>query len=309
MQSVELTTKPRTQSNALRGPRVIRVVLVQAESALGTETDDPRRSNLATTLAAIEHAGNEDAHLIVFGELFLTGYRTDEWLHRWATPLDPPGAEIDALARAAEHHGVHVIMGLATFGPSVPGDIYNSAVLIGPRGVIGTYRKTHVAAFPTFDQGLAAERCYYSPGDDLPVFESDIGRIGIQICYDLSFPEVSRVQTLKEADVLVNISASAGTAANEEYMDHFLFTRAAENAVWLINCSVVGDQKNDRFFGGSRVVAPDGSTVAKAKVYAEDTLVVDIDLDAVRTERAMSHILSTRNPAIYGALARLDNRE
>ena len=55
--------------------------------------------------------------------------------------------------------------------------------------------------------------------------------------------------------------------------------------------------------GGSRVVAPDGSTVAKARTYAEDTLVVDIDLDAVRTERAMSHILSTRNPAIYGALA------
>src|SRR5262249_20649563 len=124
-----------------------------------------------------------------------------------------------------------------------------------------------------------------------------------QICYDLSFPEVSRVQTLKGADVLVNISASAGTDANEEYMDHFTFTRAAENAVWLVNCSVVGNQREDRFFGGSRVVAPDGSTVAKAKIYADDLLVVAIDLDAARTERAMTHILSTRNPAIYGAVA------
>jgi predicted amidohydrolase len=309
VKSVELTPTIQAQPAASHGSRVIRVALVQAESALGTETDDPREANLETAFAGIDHAGGEHADLVVFGELFLTGYRTDEWLHRWASSIDPPGAEIEALARAAERHGVHVIIGLATFGPPVPGDIYNSAVFIGPRGVIGTYRKTHVAAFPTFDQGLAAERCYYSPGDDLPVFASDIGRIGIQICYDISFPEVSRVQTLKGADLLVNISASAGTAANEEYMDHFAFTRAAENAVWLVNCSVVGNQREDSFFGGSRVVAPDGSTVAKAKTYAEDTLIVDIDLDAVRTERAMSHILSTRNPAIYGALTKLDNRE
>jgi omega-amidase len=282
---------------------MIRVMLVQAESALGTETDDPRQPNLETALAAIDRAGSEDADLVVFGELFLTGYRTDEWLHRWASSIDPPGPEIDAIARAAERYSVHIIMGLATFGPPVPGDIYNSAVFIGPRGILGVYRKTHVAAFPTFDQGIAMERCFYSPGDDLPVFESDLGRIGIQICYDLSFPEVSRVQTLKGADLLVNISASAGTAANEEYWDHFAFTRAAENAVWFVNCSVVGSQRGDHFFGGSRVLAPDGSTIAKAKINAEDTLVVDIDLDAARTERAMTHVLSTRNPAIYGVLA------
>lgn len=308
MQSIEAGPATQPQQAAARGSRVIRLALVQAESALGSETDDPRQANLETALAAIERAGSEDADLVVFGELFLTGYRTDEWLHRWASSLDPPGAEIDALARAAEQHSVHIIIGLATFGAPVPGDIYNSALFVGPRGVIGTYRKTHVAAFPTFDQGLAKERCFYSPGDDLPVFESDLGRIGIQICYDLSFPEVSRVQTLKGADVLVNISASAGTAANQEYMDHFAFTRAAENAVWLVNCSVVGKQREDRFFGGSRVVAPDGSTVAKAKTYTEDTLVVDIDLDATRTERAMTHILSTRNPAIYGVLADADAR-
>jgi predicted amidohydrolase len=194
-------------------------------------------------------------------------------------------------------------MGLAAFGPPVPGDIYNSAVFIGPSGVIGTYRKTHVAAFPTPDQGLAMERCFYSPGNDLPVFDSDIGRVGLQICYDLSFPEVSRVQTLEGADFLVNVSASAGDALGEEYWDHFAFTRATENAIWFVNCSVVGNQRGDRLFGGSRVVAPDGSTIAKAKIDAEDSLVVDIDLDAVRTERAMSHILSTRNPRLYGALA------
>jgi predicted amidohydrolase len=278
------------------------VALAQAESVLGTETYDPRRANLEVALAAIDRAGSEDADLVVFGEMFLTGYRTDEWLHRWASSLEPPDPEIRALAQAAERHDLHIIMGLAAFGSPVPGDIYNSAIFIGPREVIGAYRKTHVAAFPTLDQGLAMERCFYSPGTELPVFDSDFGRVGIQICYDLTFPEVSRVQTLKGADLLVNISASAGTAAGEAYWDHFAFTRAVENAAWFVNCSVVGNQRGDRVFGGSRVIAPNGSTIAKAKVDAEDWLVVDIDLDAARTERAMSHILSTRNPAAYGAL-------
>src|SRR3954468_4498863 len=126
--------------------RVIRLALVQCHSDLGTETFDPREVNLERALNHIKDAAAAGVNLVVFGELFLTGYRTDEWLHRWASSVDPPGPEIDALARAAEQHRVHIIMGLATFGPPVPGDIYNSAIFIGPRGVLGTYRKTHVAA-------------------------------------------------------------------------------------------------------------------------------------------------------------------
>jgi predicted amidohydrolase len=298
------TFAPHEQSEQKAMPaasRVIRIALAQLESKLGDESYDPRPANLAAALGAIEQAASKGANLVVFGEMFLTGYRTDQWLHRWASVLEPPGPELQVLMSEARRHDVHLIVGLASFGPSVPGDIYNSAVFIGPRGLIGTYRKTHVAAFSLLDQ-IAMERCFYSPGNELPVFESDIGRVGIQICYDLSFPEVSRVQTLIGADFLVNISGSAGDASGEEYWDHFAFTRASENAVWFVNCSVVGTQRGDRLFGGSRVHAPDGRTVAKAKIDEEDTLVVDIDLDAIRTERAMSHILSTRNPTIYKPL-------
>lgn len=281
----------------------VRVALVQSISDLGDEHHDPRPSNLDRALQSIDLAVAEGADLVVFGEMYLTGYRTDQWLHRWASTIDPPDSEIQTLIASAQRHGVHLIMGLARFGPPVPGDIYNSAVFIGPRGVIGTYDKTHVAAFPTLADGTsAAERCFYSPGADLPVFDSKIGRVGIHICYDLSFPEVARVQTLKGAAFLVNISASAGDVAGEEYWDHFAFTRAAENAIWYLNCSVVGNQRGDRMFGGSRVIAPDGSTVAKAKIDEEDLVIVDLDPLAVRTARSMSHILSTRNPVIYASL-------
>jgi predicted amidohydrolase len=288
---------------AARRAGVVRVALAQRSSELGDEHHDPRKPNLERALEAIGRAADEGADLVAFGEMYLTGYHTDQWLHRWASTVDPPDPEIQALVAAAERHDIHIIMGLATFGPSVPGDIYNSAIFIAPTGVVGTYDKTHVAAFPTLSDGTAAmERCFYSPGNELPVFDSALGRVGIHICFDLSFPEVSRVQTLKGADFLVNISASGGDASGEKYWDHFVFTRATENAIWYVNCSVVGTQRGDRLFGGSRVVAPDGSTVAQAKIDEEDFLVVDLDPRAMRTERAMTHILSTRNPRIYGEL-------
>lgn len=135
----------------------------------------------------------------------------------------------------------------------MPGDVYNTAVLFGPRGMIGAYRKAHVAAFP-YSEGISMERCFYSPGRELPVFDTDLGRIGIHICYDISFPEVARVQALKGADFLINVSASAG--GFEEFWDHALFVRATENCSWYAVCSVVGMQRGDRLFGGSRVVSP-----------------------------------------------------
>src|SRR5229473_353799 len=193
-------------------------------------------------------------------------------------------------AQAAHHHG----HGDVRTGHA--GDVYNTALLVGPQGVIGAYRKTHVAAF-TYFNGVATERCFYSPGKDLPVFDTAIGRIGIHICYDMSFPEVARVQALKGADFLVNVSASAG--GFEEYWEHGMFMRAAENCTWYMVCSVVGMQRNDRLFGGSRVVDPGGKVVALGKFDEEDFVIADIDLEQQRSARTTSHLFNTRQPEIY----------
>ena len=248
----------------------------------------------------IERAAGAGADLVVFGEMFLSGYRTDEWLHKWASTIEPPDPHVNAVIEAAERHKIHVIMGMGTFGPGMPGDVYNTALLVGPQGIIGAYRKTHVAAF-TYFNGVATERCFYSPGKDLPVFDTALGKIGIHICYDMSFPEVARVQALKGADFLVNVSASAG--GFEEYWQHGMFMRAAENCTWYMVCSVVGQQRNDRLFGGSRVVGPDGKVVAQGKFDEEDFVIADIDLKLQRAARSTSHLFQTRQPEIYRAIS------
>src|ERR1700730_10490041 len=293
-------TAPQSAERPRKSPETIRVALVQSASELGTETYDPRDANLDRALQSIERAAGEGADLVVFGEMYLSGYRTDEWLHKWATTISPPERHVERLVGAAAEHGVHVIMGMGTFGAVMPGDVYNTALLVGPDGVVGAYRKTHVAAFP-YSEGVSKERCFYSPGRELPVFETPLGRLGIHICYDMSFPEVARVQALKGADLLINVSASAG--GFEEFWDHGLFMRAAENSTWYMVCSVVGMQRGDRLFGGSRIVDPSGKVVAAGKFDEEDLVIADVDLSLTRAARSTSHNFNIRQPEIYRAIS------
>jgi predicted amidohydrolase len=283
-----------------RHSNTIRVALVQSESRLGTETEDPRDANMERALEAIRRAADAEAQLVVFGEMYLSGYRTDEWLSKWATVIDPPDRHVQLLMDVAKEHGVHVIMGMGSFGSLMPGDVYNTALLVGPEGLVGAYRKSHVAAFP-YSEGISMERCFYSPGRELPVFDTPLGRIGIHICYDITFPEVPRVQALNGADLLINVAASAG--GFEEVWEHAVFMRAVENATWYMVCSVVGNQRGDRLFGGSRVVDPAGRLVAAAKFDEEDFVIADIDLSRTREVRARSHYFSARNPELYRAIA------
>jgi predicted amidohydrolase len=280
--------------------RTLRVALIQSRSAVGTETFDPRDENLNRALKAIDSAADDGAKLVVFGELYLSGYRTDEWLHKWATTVDPPDRHLMALLDIARARDVHVIMGAGTFGRFMPGDVYNAAIFVGPTGMIGVYRKCHVAAFP-YSEGVSMERCFYSPGKELPVFDTQLGRIGIHICYDIAMPEVARVQALRGAEVLINVSASA--AGFEDYWNHCLFMRAVENTTWYMVCSVVGEQRGDVLFGGSRVVDPSGRVVAAGKYHEEDVVVADIDVDLARRSRASFHTFNLRQPELYAPIS------
>jgi predicted amidohydrolase len=284
---------------------MVRVGLVQSRSTVGSESVDPRDDNLERALSAINGLADEGAQLIVFGEMYLSGYRTDEWLYRWATRVDPPDQHVRAVMELAERRNVHVIIGAATFGEFMPGEIYNSAIFVGPRGLVGVYRKVHVAAFPYRRDGqvfVSTERCFYTPGREIPVFDTPLGRIGVQICYDAALPEVCRVQAIKGAELLVNVSANAD--GFREYRDHLLFVRAVENALWFVVCSVVGEQRGDLLVGGSRVVDPSGNFVAAGKYNEEDIVIADIDLEVARRSRASFHLFTVRQPDLYAEIAR-----
>ena len=282
-----------------RPGRIVRLALVQSRSALGTETFDPRDDNLERALIAIDAAADDRAQLIVFGEIYLQGYGTEEWLHLWATTVSPADRHVRALCDIARKRNVHVVLGAVTYEAD-RGDIYNSAILIGPDGVIGTYRKCHLASM--FRGGrVSSERSFYSPGTDLPVFDTALGRLGVNICYDATFPEVSRVQALKGAELIINVTASAD--GRQEAHRHLHFVRATENACWYAVCSVVGQQREHKLYGGSRIVDPNGNFVAEAKSNVEDMVIADVDLDLTVRTRAAIHTFGMRKPELYRAIS------
>lgn len=278
---------------------VVRVGLAQVRFRSSNEGFDARDTNLAQAVPAIREAAGRGASLVVIGELFLQGPGSREWGARYATrpSLDDP--HVAELAKLAAELDVTIAMGCIARGSFASGDAYNAALVVTPAGLAGVFRKCHLANFP-YEQGVSNELSFYSAGTDLSPIDTPAGRLGVHICYDIFFPEVARAQALSGAEYLVNLAAAGETF--EHYWDHLCWVRAVENGSWYLLCSVVGDSTERAYFGGSRIVAPDGEVVARARDYEEDILVADIDLERSWSMRSGTHLFSARQPAAYAAI-------
>ena len=280
--------------------RPFRIALAQCESVVGTEDFDPRPANLDRMSRAVGQAAADGAQLVLLGEMFLTGYRTDRWNCRWALRLDatmPPDATLIGVSEIAQSHGVHIMVGTATHSPSRPGVVHNTAVLVNGDGLLASYNKLHVARLVAPNGEEVNEFAFFSPGNEAPVWQTDFGVIGPQICYDSSFPELSRTQSLKGAEVLLNITASA--TGFESHWEHMRAVRAFENSAWYVACSVVGEQNGDRYFGRSAVIDPFGRTIVEAKDGEEDLVLADIDPDESARWRERMNTMAARRPDVY----------
>jgi predicted amidohydrolase len=166
-----------------------------------------------------------------------------------------------------------------------------------------TRRRTSRAWGFTVDGGerIAAERVWWSPGDALPVFDTAHGRIAVEICYDVMFPEVARTYALSGAELLINVSAAI--CGFEELWGTMVAARATENALPILHVSVVGEQRDLEFFGGSRLFGPWGQVLFEAPRGEEAVEVTELDRGLLFAARGASHPFANRNPRLYGELA------
>lgn len=276
-----------------------RLGVAQLTSAVSSGPDDPRPANLNSAVHAVRRLADEGARIVVFGECFLTGYMSGRAGARYAVreSLDDP--YVERLATLAAQYQVHIVMGAVTDKGPYPGSVYNSALLIAPDALVGVYNKVHLATVET-DAGVAAiERAWFAPGMSLPVFRTPHGVIGLEICYDVFFPESARSLALQGAELVINLSAPYTDTANEERWDHLLYSRAMENSIAYLHVSVVGDQGDANFFGGSRLVGPTGATVAEAPRYREALMTMELDRRLLRDVRAELNPFANRRPEIY----------
>lgn len=280
---------------------MIKAALIQFEP----QRLDPLH-NLRRMAEFIEAEGPA-ADLIVFPELANTGY-VEPVAAGAAIPADVPdygaalwqacaelnGEEIAAFAQQAARLDTYLVLGLGIRDPRLRGVMRNASVLIGPQGLIGFYVKVHQ---------WQNEKLYFTKGERIDTWPGPRCRLGMQICYDIRFPEITRILALQGADVVTNIWASSGpdgkAPADEGLFIHRAYTRAIENGVFFLSCNRVGTQAGHRFYGRSCALAPDGRVLGALAHDAEDVLRVELDTQAVASYRAYTGIWADRDPALY----------
>jgi predicted amidohydrolase len=234
------------------------------------------QANVGKGVVWLEKAVNEyQAELVVFPETMTTGYETGLRAEElWDLVDEVPGRITRDIQQAARSLGAHVVWSSYRRGPE-RGMVYNSAILIGPEGeIIGVYDKTHPAPMERHDQGGWVEA-----GNRADVFETSLGDIGMIICYDGDFPELSRLLAVKGAEVIVRPSAL------QRSFDIWYITncaRAYDNHVYVVAANGVGPDASGTYcFGHSMIVNPIAWRLAQAR-GTEEIIAAQLDPDPLR---------------------------
>jgi predicted amidohydrolase len=232
-------------------------------------------------------AAEAKADLVIFPEMFLTGYNIGDAVFSLAEPADGPSAA--AVATIARDSGVSILYGY----PERSGSrTYNSALLIHPvRGTIANYRKAHLYG--------KEEKRLFAPGDDLVMAEVDGLKVGILICYDIEFPEAVRSLALAGAEL---IAVPTALIQPFDIVSRTLIpARAFENQVYVAYAGMCGREGNLGYCGLSCIVGPDGKDLARAGSDPA-LLIADIDPSAITRGRKKNPYLSDRRAELSGRL-------
>lgn len=255
-------------SNGTPGP--IRVAVAQ----MAPDRDDTAR-NIDLVIERLGDAAARGAQLVVFPECALSGYLLDDVdeLERMAEPI--PGRATQRLAEACARWQAHAVLGVLEQGTDA---IYNSAVLVGPDGIIGCYRKAHLP-------GLGLDRMVAHGNTPFAVYETAIGRVGLAVCYDIRFPEAARLLALQGADVIAIPTAWPVVnrlAPPSMLPDVLTRARACENRVFLAVADRVGQERNQAYLGRSQLVDVFGTVMAEGGTSDEQILHAEFDLALAR---------------------------
>jgi len=235
--------------------------------------------------------GEVDCDLLVLPELAFSGYQfvtRDEVLD--LSERVPDGPTTRVCVDLARCYNMHLVVGL----PERDGDrCYNSAIVVGPSGFLGCYRKTHL---------FFEETIFFSPGDSgLQVWDIGQARLGVMICYDWYYPEVARTLMLRGAEIVCHPSNLI-----LPYCPDAMVTRSLENRIFSITADRIGQEARGgksplTFIGKSSVVSPKGVVLARASADQAECVVVEIDPGEARDKslNPYNDMLKDRRPRSY----------
>ena len=311
-------TKPVSASNVvgsgqLRSKAIagnmnsFKVATVQHNSIVGDKS-----GNLEQIISWTKKAKKAGAKLVLFPELNITGHAGDKAMVRYAEPV-PGGPSIERLMKLARELDIYICAGITEDDHYIH---YNTQFIVGPEGFIGKQRKVHMSG---------DEYLYFRGGTELPVFELPFARVGIIICYDNLFPEISRCLAVKGAEVLLCPHAARfgewpeNTAgrykAVESRKQRWRLTqccRAFDNACFVALCDTAGRSAMDisgveaNHAGGCMVINPRGKVIAESqsKDIQDEMIVVELDAEVIAKRRSSAGLnLHRRRPEVFKVLS------
>jgi len=253
--------------------------------------------NLDAVLAFTESAARAGAKLVVFPECALTGYcfrSLDE-----AAPAAEcvPGPSSERIAAEARSRDCTIVVGMLE---RQDGRIYNAAVVIGPQGLLGSYRKLHLPELGIDRHATLGDRAF-------PVFTTPVGKVGVSICFDLSFPECGRVLKLQGAQLY---AIPTNWPVGSDSVPYTPQVRATENHMHVIAADRVGEERGFRFAGRSKIVDFSGKVLAEAGETEETIIYADVDLAAADRNRVVRvpgvwefDRMAARRPELYSPIS------
>jgi predicted amidohydrolase len=216
-----------------------------------------KAANLQKIKTMVISASQEGSNIIAFPELALSGYECGDEARQDNKPCSMhdeaaetiPGPSTEEIAKLTKELGIYVFLGMPERDKKDPEVRYISVAVVGPEGILGKYRKIHLAPLPTF-----TERVCFKPGNELPVFETKYGRIGVQICADFwVYPELSRILCLKGARLIINCAACLVNPTGPEFIAQITGSRGTENFVYAASASLAGKERTLSYYGRSTI--------------------------------------------------------
>ncbi|UPW11551.1 carbon-nitrogen hydrolase family protein [Gordonia terrae] len=265
------------------------------------------KRGVAKAVGIVESAATDGVDLLVFPDASLGGYLGDL---REPDPtelppaLQPDGPELAAIAAAAGDMTVCI-----GYTEAVGEQRFNTAVCLSGDGILGTHRKVHQPA---------GEALAYAAGDSFGAFDTPVGRVGMLIDYDKTFPESARTLALDGARIIAALSAWPASVTDRaarlpadrqsRLFDLYDCARAAENQVFVVSSNQTGVMGSLRFLGQAKVVGPGGDILATTRSKGGmATVTVDVDAEVDRARRVLSHLAELR-PDTYRSTMPADQR-
>ncbi|WP_088553568.1 carbon-nitrogen hydrolase family protein [Calderihabitans maritimus] len=270
-----------------------------------------KEKNVSYMVDQIIALGKQGIDLIVFPELSVSGFFRHEpggklaYWEKGAEDLD--GESSHRIITAAKEVGVYVVFGLAE-RLARPVEMYNTAVLVGPGGIVGAARKMHLPLY---------EKFYFTSGRLGTVLHTPLGQIGLAICYDMYFPEAIRILAVNGAEIIIAISSmwkggdKGGVGligSKERIFDITPVCRAMENQVYFLSCNGCGRHDMGPMLGvwerlgNSKVVDPLGNILAVADCNRESVITAVLTREVLIKGRSAFGFLADRIPELYSDL-------